>query len=31
VGQILAEMSDGEQGGPDYDATYEDSAKSRMW
>ncbi|WP_371226217.1 pyridoxamine 5'-phosphate oxidase family protein [Roseovarius sp. 2305UL8-3] len=31
VGQILADMSDGEMGGPDYDANYEEYAKPRMW
>jgi len=31
VGEILAEMSDGEMGGPEYDAGYDEYAKSRMW
>ena len=31
VGQILAEMSDGEMGGDAYDAGYEEYAKPRMW
>lgn len=31
VGQILAEMTDGEEGGADYDANYGDYAKPRMW
>lgn len=31
VGQILADMSDGEIGGAEYDATYEAKARPRMW
>lgn len=31
VGQILADMSDGEFGGPDYDRDYEANAGPRMW
>jgi len=31
VGRILAEMTDGAEGGAEYDAGYEDKAKSRMW
>jgi len=31
VGQILADMSDGEIGGAEYDANYEENAKPRMW
>lgn len=31
VGQILADMSDGQLGGADYDATYEEKAIPRMW
>ena len=31
VGQILAEMSDGEYGGAEYDANYEQNAQPRMW
>lgn len=31
VGQILADMSNGELGGADYDANYADYAKPRMW
>lgn len=31
VGQILADMSNGEFGGADYDATYAEHAKPRMW
>lgn len=31
VGQILADMSEGELGGEKYDATYEENAKPRMW
>lgn len=31
VGQILADMSDGEMGGAAYDRDYEKNAKPRMW
>lgn len=31
VGQIMAEMTDGREGGPDYDAKYVERAKPRMW
>ncbi|MEQ9260793.1 MAG: pyridoxamine 5'-phosphate oxidase family protein [Roseovarius sp.] len=31
VGQIMAEMTDGAEGGPDYDANYEERARPRMW
>ena len=31
VGQILADMSDGEFGGAEYDANYAEYAKPRMW
>ncbi|MCT4557100.1 MAG: pyridoxamine 5'-phosphate oxidase family protein [Pelagimonas sp.] len=31
VGQIMAEMTDGEYGGPDYDRDYEKNAIPRMW
>ena len=31
VGQILAEMSEGELGGAEYDANYENYAQPRMW
>ncbi|WP_305968790.1 MULTISPECIES: pyridoxamine 5'-phosphate oxidase family protein [unclassified Mameliella] len=31
TGEILADMSDGEHGGSDYDRTYPDYAKPRMW
>ncbi len=31
VGQIMADMSDGEYGGAEYDANYEENAKPRMW
>ena len=31
VGQILAEVTNGEFGGGDYDATYEEKAAPRMW
>ncbi|MGP6088141.1 pyridoxamine 5'-phosphate oxidase family protein [Antarctobacter jejuensis] len=31
VGQILADMTQGAVGGADYDATYEEKAKPRMW
>jgi PPOX class probable FMN-dependent enzyme len=31
VGQILADMTDGEHGGAEYDRTYAEYAKPRMW
>lgn len=31
VGQILADMSNGEEGGAEYDATYAEKARPRMW
>ncbi|WP_425040770.1 pyridoxamine 5'-phosphate oxidase family protein [Primorskyibacter sp. S187A] len=31
VGQILAEVTEGEYGGGDYDVTYEEKAQPRMW
>ncbi|MEC3859827.1 hypothetical protein VK792_00900 [Mesobacterium sp. TK19101] len=31
VGQILADMSDGAYGGAEYDATYPEYAKPRLW
>lgn len=31
VGAIMAEMTDGEYGGPDYDRDYEKNALPRMW
>ncbi len=31
VGQILADMTEGEIGGAEYDANYEENAKPRMW
>ncbi|THH36042.1 pyridoxamine 5'-phosphate oxidase family protein [Aliishimia ponticola] len=31
VGEILADMSQGAHGGPDYDRTYIENAKPRMW
>ena len=31
MGEILADMSKGEYGGPDYDKGYDDYAKTRMW
>lgn len=31
VGQIMADMTAGREGGPDYDATYVERAKPRMW
>ncbi|MBV2360222.1 pyridoxamine 5'-phosphate oxidase family protein [Thalassococcus sp. CAU 1522] len=31
MGAILAEMTDGEEGGEDYDRTYEERAQPRMW
>ena len=31
VGQILADMSNGEHGGAEYDANYAENAKPRMW
>ena len=31
VGEILADMSDGEHGGAEYDRTYPEYAKPRMW
>ena len=31
VGEILADMTDGREGGADYDVTYAERAKDRMW
>ncbi|MDG1456387.1 MAG: pyridoxamine 5'-phosphate oxidase family protein [Pseudoprimorskyibacter sp.] len=31
VGDILAEMTDGAAGGPEYDHTYKDRAQKKMW
>jgi hypothetical protein len=31
AGDLIAEMTDGRAGGREYDATYEESAKERMW
>ncbi len=31
VGEILADMTQGEHGGPDYDAGYAEYARPRMW
>ena len=31
VGQILADMTGGAEGGADYDARYEERAKTRLW
>ena len=31
IGEILAEMTSGEIGGPEYDASYEERAIPRLW